>query len=86
MRVKLCGKYWTLRRTTLHLNAGECDAPAIRNKEIRVDKRLQGHDELETLIHEMMHATDWRADEEHITEAAKDIAAVLWRLGYRRSE
>lgn len=86
MRVKLCGKYWQLRFTTLHLHSGECDAPRKRDKEIRIDKRLAGRDQLETLIHEMLHATDWRADEEHVQEAAEDIAAVLWRLGYRRSE
>jgi hypothetical protein len=85
MQVTLCKKRWKLRYTTLHLNRGECDAPHVKNKEIRIDKRLSGQEELEVLLHEAMHGCDWRADEEHVARSSEDIARMLWKLGYRRS-
>lgn len=39
---------------------------------------------LETLIHEALHACDWKARENKVTDTARDIARFLWRLGYRR--
>jgi len=39
---------------------------------------------LETLIHEALHACDWKARENEVTDTARDIARFLWRLGYRR--
>jgi hypothetical protein len=38
---------------------------------------------LETLIHEMLHACDWSVAEEKVEQTAKDMARLLWRLGYR---
>ncbi len=84
MQVMLCGKKWTLKRLPLKLNRGECDAPSLSNKEIRVDIHLKGQEELEVLVHEAMHAIDWRADEEHVECAAVDLSRMLWRLGYRK--
>lgn len=86
MHVHLCGKRWKLRFTTLHINHGECDSPCLPGKEIRIDRRLKGQHKLDILIHEMLHATDWRADEEHIAQSASDIARALWRLGYRPTD
>lgn len=40
---------------------------------------------LETLIHESLHACNWKASEENVTQTAHDIARFLWRLGYRAS-
>jgi hypothetical protein len=84
MRVSLCGKRWKLRYTKLSDCRGECDAPSTPNKEIRIDKNLHGEEELEVLIHEAMHAIDWRADEDHVRCAAADVARMLYNLGYRR--
>jgi len=86
MQVTLCGKRWTLRRVVLHNNLGECDGPHIRNKEIRVDRRLKNQDELEVFVHEAMHAIDWKLDEEHVGKASADLARMLWKLGYRKTE
>lgn len=38
----------------------------------------------ETVIHESLHACDWRMKEDKVNIIAKDIARFLWRLGYRR--
>lgn len=63
---------------------GYCSDPGSPNKTIEIDSRLEGEEELEVLIHEMGHATNWPLSEEHITQQSKDMARVLWRLGYRR--
>lgn len=86
MQVVLCGKRWTLRHLTLSDASGECDGPHIRNKEIRIDNRLRGQEQLEVYIHEAMHAIDWKLDEEHVTTSSHDLARMLWKLGYRKTE
>lgn len=63
---------------------GYCSSPDQPNKTIEIDSRLEGEEELEVLLHEMGHAANWSLSEEHITQQSRDIAKVLWRLGYRR--
>lgn len=53
---------------------------------IAVAYSLNGEEELEILIHEMLHACYWDMDEEAITESAQSISKALWRLGYRKEE
>ena len=86
MKITLLGKRWELRFVPLVKNAGDCDAPDTPNKEIRVDSRPEGERQLEVLIHECRHAADWTRDEEYIAAEARDLARVLWRLGYRRKK
>lgn len=40
---------------------------------------------LDTLIHEAMHAARPEIDEEAVATASRDIARLLWNLGYRRN-
>ena len=81
MRMRLRGRYWTLHRGNPGLgNDGLCD-PAT--KTITVRSTLRGELELDTLIHEMLHACHWDLDESAIEETATDIARALWRIGYR---
>lgn len=84
MKISLFGKRWNLRFTTLRNNRGEIDSPKMKGKEIRIDSRLEGEEELEVLIHEMLHGAYWFIDEEYVDRAAKDIANALWRLNYRK--
>lgn len=86
MRVTLLGKRWKLKFLPLRSVSGDCDAPETPGKEIRIDSRLQGEDLLEILIHECRHAADWSRDEEFIAQEARDLARVLWNLGYRKSD
>lgn len=53
---------------------------------IAVAYALNGEEELEIFIHEMLHACYWDMDEEAITDSAQSIAKALWRMGYRKSE
>jgi hypothetical protein len=83
MQIKLCGKKWRLLLAyRSKRNYGKCDAPFVKNKAIRIRSDLNGEQRLEILIHEMLHACYWGLAEESVTHGAKDIAHVLWKLGY----
>ena len=88
MKVKVNGKVWHLEFTyALPKDAdGICDAPDEPSKRIRIRKSLTGEAELDTVIHELMHAAHWQLSEEAVNDTARDIARVLWRLGYRRDK
>lgn len=88
MRVKILGKFWTLRfvptlGTVEHPLRGDCASPSTKNKSIRVLSGLRGEERLEVLIHEMLHAADWYRDEEWVGEVASDIARAVTKLGYK---
>lgn len=89
MRIKILNKVWTLAREVLDRRKegwAKCDSPDTIGKRIVIDSRAKGRDELETYIHEMLHAADWWKDEYWIENVAHDIARVLTRLGYRKCE
>ncbi len=86
MRVKVGNKYWNLLFTELdEETGGECDSPDTNGKQIRIATDLKKQDELEVIIHELLHAADWSKDEEWVEVIADDIARVLWKLGWRDS-
>lgn len=84
MKVRMNGKTWEFVRVPLKNADGYCDAPTAKGKRIRVDSRLGGVRELETIIHELMHAGNWFMDEEHVHLVSHDLARILDRLGYHR--
>jgi hypothetical protein len=61
--------------------AGECDPPEKKNKEIRVKKGMTNVDKVEVTLHEMMHGSGWHIDEGYIAEFSHDVAVALKRLG-----
>lgn len=53
-------------------------------RKILIHKTLHGRKRLEIELHEGLHATLGPAiSEETVTESAKDLAKILWSLGYR---
>lgn len=50
---------------------------------IRIAARVVEAERLETEVHEALHACMPDIDEEAIHDTARDVAAVLWALGYR---
>ena len=84
MIVSILGKRWKLSFRPLRDCRGICDAPTAPRKAIRIDTRLKDEERLEVIIHECLHAADWTKDEEFIEAEARDIAKILWRLGYRK--
>ena len=85
MLVTVNGKRWKLGFHYGCPYRGQCDAPGVPGKQIRIDKTLDGEEQLEVLIHELLHAGCWHLDEESVETVACDIARILWRLGYRRN-
>lgn len=86
MKVKLLGKIYSVVFKPLKDARGYCDPPDQRNKTIWIDSSLTDEEQLEVILHELIHAVDWPLSEEFCEARARDIARVLWRLGYRRSE
>jgi hypothetical protein len=84
MRVRVGGRYYNLQFVRIKTDAwGYCDPPTKPCKRILIHKPLGSKHRLEILIHEMLHALQWHIDEKHIAEAARDIANVLDKVGYR---
>jgi hypothetical protein len=77
---------------------GYCSDPFVSadKRFIAIGKKCEGKPQLEldTLIHEMLHALapfpreDWGKDhvETWVNDSASDIAIALWRLGYRKQD
>ena len=97
MRIRILGRYWRftfgrLRRLRVdgHYIDGITDAS---NRTIQIDNRIRGQKELETIIHEYLHACDQCADlrvafihsEDFVTAQARDLSRLLWKLGYKRN-
>lgn len=82
-RIIIAGEKWrlvfkSLRRRKL---CGLCD---YDTHTITVCTSVKGIDELDTLIHECLHACQGFASEEHVAEVATTVAGMLWNLGYRK--
>lgn len=83
----IAGIRWLWRYTRLKGNAAGWTVYGDEKKKakpkILIDQRLAGRSRLEIEIHEALHACLPQTSEESITETAKDVARILWTLGYR---
>jgi hypothetical protein len=87
MRVRLGGRYWQLRFVPNLNNYGEVEHGDTADTRIIRVRIKQGQEEmLDTLIHEAMHAARPELDEDAVATASRDIARLLWNLGYRRTQ
>jgi len=83
MRCRLRGKYYTLKFARLNRPLmGLCNWD---ERTITIANRLSGELELDTIIHELLHACQPDLAEDTVEQTATDMARVLFRLGYRRS-
>ena len=82
-RVMIGGHLWSLVFRSLKRRSlcGLCD---YETKTISICTSMQGIDELDTLCHELLHACQGFASEDHVAEVATTLATVLWQLGYRK--
>ena len=83
--VTIDGKRWLLRFTRLTGNAaGWTYFDNAKRPRILIDEKLKGGTRLETIVHELLHASlGPTISEESVTEAARVIRRTLWSLGYR---
>ena len=67
-------------------NGGICQGPHIKRREMLVPMTGNSQHDLDTVLHEGLHACFWDIDEEGIHESAADLARLLWRLGWRKED
>ena len=83
MRIKVAGKYWDFRFVTnLGKNVGWVN---YTTHQIRIKKGQSEHEELDTVIHELLHAAHEHHNEEVTEGTARDLADTLWKLGWRKT-
>lgn len=82
--VTILGKQWELRfrRKLPDNHCGECDSPDTPRKRITIRSGMRDELELDTTIHELLHAAGWHIDEVFVTQFATDAAKILTRLGW----
>lgn len=83
--ITIDGKRWLLRFTKLNGDAaGWTYFDNAKRPRILIDDRLKGAARLETIVHELLHASLGPAiSEEAVTEAAKVIRRTLTALHYK---
>ena len=82
-RVMIGGQFWTIAYKPLKRRnlCGLCD---YESKTISICTSLEHLVELDTLLHELLHAAQGFASEDHVSEVATTLATILWQLGYRK--
>ncbi len=81
--VTIRGQRWRLRFVpNLGEDMGQCD---YNLRVIRVALGQSQEDELDTVVHELLHAAYPDTEETAIGETAEAIAKVLLRLGWRKT-
>ncbi len=81
--VTVRGQRWRLRFVpNLGDDLGQCD---YAQRVIRVALGQSEADELDTVVHEVLHAAYPDLEEAAIGDTGAAIAKVLWRLGWRKT-
>lgn len=84
-RFTIAGRVWRWMYRPLRRNYGTCDYTS-RVVTIDATPSTAGLIRLDTEIHEALHALQAFATEEHTTETASTLAAILWKIGYRLTD
>jgi Zn-dependent peptidase ImmA (M78 family) len=75
---------WLVRFTDLKGQAyGYTYSQKSKRPRILIHSGLTGRHRLTIIVHELLHALFPTASEEHVEQAGKDIAKVLYSLSYR---
>ena len=86
-RIKILGKIWRLcfvKYPELGTTAyGDMRSPPDGPRRIRVKTGMSPLRTLDTIIHEMLHASNESLDEEHVNTLATDIARTILRPDIR---
>lgn len=79
-------RYLLQKRPYLGQLVGDCDSPESPDKKIRIKSGLSEQEELDVIIHELLHISDWSKDESWVEETATEISKILYKLGWRKQE
>lgn len=80
-RITIDGQVWTVVRRSIPGHYGLCD---YDTRTISLTPRMRGRTDLDTTIHEILHAQMPWASEEAVARWASDLAAGLWGMGWRK--
>lgn len=89
MKLTIAGKSWERRVVNRLIADGEpCDGDCLHEKHvIRICRGLEPRNEMETDIHESLHAMFPWLQEWWVQQAGRDLTALLFdKLHYRREE
>ena len=73
----------------MHSKLGRSGAVGLAFHEDRIiflDPRLKGFDYLETAIHEIIHVQFPKLNEITVEARGKEMAQLLWKLGFRQCD
>ncbi len=90
MKIVVMGEKWELKMTAHGLGPneyGECPDPRDKKSQpIKIRPGMSPRQELDTVIHELLHAGAYKLlSEEWVNEFAQDVARVLWKMGWRKT-
>lgn len=63
---------------------GHCEPPGSGRPTMFIPVEGDAKHDLDTIVHEILHAGAWDLSEEAVGQIAGDIAKVLWRLDWRK--
>jgi len=78
-RVRLSTGLWDVVLTKAH-------GVTTYQRSMVIAQSRESRDRLDTFIHETLHASAKDLPEAEVARIAADIAAVLWRAGYRKHQ
>lgn len=78
MRVKIDGEAWTVQEAVLQ---GLC---SHGSNTVLINPMQSDKSRLDTIVHEMVHATRPKMSEENVSRVAAACTAVLWKDGWRK--
>jgi hypothetical protein len=65
---------------------GSCDDPKDKRKKIQIPINGKRLFDLDTIIHESVHACEFDLAEEAVDGLAEATSKLLWRLGWRKEK
>jgi uroporphyrinogen-III synthase len=63
-----------------------CEPPGTHGRQIQILDSLTGVELLDALLHETIHAADWKLSEKRVAAIATAAAKAAWQFGYRKCE
>lgn len=89
--LRILGKVWSLEYPAKRLPPdrwGDCDSPETPKRKIRIrkDVKVNSKQFLTLVLHECSHAAFWEKEEKEIDKFSKDIATILWNIGFRLND